>query len=368
MAPTNRKKRIAGSLIMILMLGLCSCSSSSDSVSTAEYIQSSQSTGGGYQTAEVYEGSFDIEFTSEARVMYNKSQQLTWENGEDRYGEILVQQGQMVKKGDVLATFEVTSVSDSQIMEMQLAIQEAETSLSKTTQRYEEAIAKKQESMAELKDEDYQIAALELQKLRSEYAGQIAQAQYQKSQMQKALDELLEKKADNQLVAPFDGRISYVARNIQKGNKVEAGASIMIIEDLSSRVIVFTNNNYYGSVPYLSKVTLTDRVSKKEYTGTIICCGNVSEGESDNVIIELDTPLGDDWEGMFFEVKGYITQKSKVTLVDKKAIKTERNDSYVFVLTESNAIYKTYVSVGGDNGKDAWITEGLTPGQTVLIE
>ena len=48
---------------------------------------------------------------------YTKSENLVWERADDRYLEVLVVQNQDVKKGDVLATFTVESVSEADILE-----------------------------------------------------------------------------------------------------------------------------------------------------------------------------------------------------------------------------------------------------------
>ena len=367
MAPNKRNQILAG-ILALTLLAASGCTSGQSGESTAEYIEPGKVTGSGYKTAQVYEGDFNVAYTSEAMIDYSNKQQLRWDNAEDRYGELLIQSGQTVKKGDVLATFEVTSVSDADILERQLALQEAQTSLNQITQSYENSMAKKRESMEKLTGREYEIASLELQKLQSEYAQRTEEARYQVEKAQKLLTELEEKKADNQLLAPFDGRISYVSRSFQKGNKVDAYTTILEIEDLSSQIITFTNESRDGYVRYLSKVTLTDRLTDKEYEGTVVSCGSVTGSDRDTVIVELDEPVSEEWESRFMKADGFIMQKKQVTLVSSDAVKTEGNSSYVYVLAESNAAYKTYVTIGGISGGIAWVLDGLTPGQTVILE
>lgn len=368
MAPNKKRKIVAGSLALLMMVSISGCTSLSEHENISEYIQSGKVTGNGYKTTEVYTGSFEVAYEADASVSYTKTEGLYWENSQDRYDEILVSNGDMVKKGDVIATFEVTSVSEADILERTLAVEEAESSLSKTIQNYESAIAKKKESMKDLSGYDYQIAQVELNKLKSQYAQQVEEAEYQIANLQEALDELLERKENNQLLAPFDGRIAYVSREFQKGNKVDVGTPIVQINDLDSQVLAFRNSNYQGTVPYLSKVTLTDRTTKEEYTGTVVSCANVTGNANDDVIVQLDTELPEGKENVYFKVDGYIMQKENVTLVASDAIKSEGNDNYVYVLNENNATYKVYVTVGGSSDGVTWIIEGLTAGQTVVIE
>ena len=126
---------------------------------TAEYIESANVKAGAYRTEEVYRGDFQVTYKADAMFHYTKSENLVWESADDRYLEVLVVQNQDVKKGDVLATFTVESVSEADILERQLAIEEANASMSRIVSQYEEAITKKQESMSSLEGTAYQSGA-----------------------------------------------------------------------------------------------------------------------------------------------------------------------------------------------------------------
>ena len=368
MVPNKRKRILACGLAVLMMTGLSGCTTMKVQESTAEYMQSGKVTGSGYKTTQVYEGSFDIPYEADASVVYTKSQYLYWESSQDRYVELMVSAGDMVKKGDVLATFEVSSVGESDILERTLAVEEAQASLNRVIESYTTTIAAKKDSMLLLEGYDYQIAELELKKLESEYAQRVAESEHYVAQAQKALNELQERKGNSELLAPFDGRISWVGRDFQKGNKVKAGSPIMQIEDLDSQLLEFRNSNYKGTVPYLSTVNLTDRVSGEEYTGTVVSCGNVTGTAEDTVLVELDSELPEGKDSVYFKANGYIAQKTKVILVDSAAVKTAGTESYVHVLNENNATYRAYVTVGDTVGGVTWIIDGVSPGQTVIIE
>ncbi len=368
MAPNKKKRVLVGGMAFLMLITVSGCTGMAEHESTAEYIQSGKITGRGYKTTEVYEGSFDIPYEADATVTYTKSQNLYWESSQDRYVELLVSVGDMVKKGDVLATFEVSSISEADIMEREMAVQEAQTALNRTIQSYEERIAAKQKAMKTLEGADYTIAELELAKLKSEYSQRVVEGEHQVAQMQELLSEIRNKKANNELLAPFDGRIAGISREFKEGNKVKVGSPIVTIEDLDSQLLVFRNSNYKGTVPYLSKVTLTDRVSGEEYTGTVVSCANVTGAEVDDVLVELDTKLPEGKDNVYFKATGYIAQKEKVILVDEAAVKTEGTDSYVHVLDDNNATYKAYVTVGDTVAGVTWIIDGIEPGQSVVIE
>lgn len=368
MAPNKKKRVLAGGIALLMLVTVSGCTSMAQQESTAEYVQSGKVTGRGYETTEVYEGSFEIPYEADATVTYTKSQALYWESSQDRYVELLVTPGDMVEKGDVLATFEVSSISEADILERELAVQEAQTALNRTIRSYEERIAAKKKAMETLEGADYTIAELELAKLKSEYSQRVAEGEHQVGQMQELLSEIRDKKASNELRAPFAGRISGVSREFKEGNKVKTGSPIVTIEDLDSQLLVFRNSNYKGTVPYLSKVTLTDRVSGEEYTGTVVSCANVTGAEMDEVLVELDTELPEGKDNVYFKATGFIANKEKVILVDEQAVKTEGTDSYVHVINDNNATYKAYVTVGDTVGGVTWIIDGVEPGQVVVIE
>ena len=365
----NKKKTISCTLAAMLLLTAGGCSREAAYQSTAQYIELGSVTGSGYRTETVYQGDFEISFSTNAQIVCLKQEKLYWENAEDRYGELMVQEGQEVKKGDVLATFEVTSVSDADILEKELAIQNAEASLAKIHTRYQETIANKHESLKGLESYDYQIAKLELEKLKSEYAQQVAESERQAEIMRKSLQELQERKEGGRLLAPFDGRVQSINRSFQKGNKVAAYETLIVLEDTSSRAIYFVNNSAFGTVPYLSTVELYDKWAKKSYTGTVVSCAHVTGQKMDEVIVQPDDTsiMLSDSVG-FLEVTGNLVKKSDVVLVSSNAVKKEGTSYYVFVLGENNSMQKVYISVGGENAGVTWVTEGLEPGQIVVLE
>ena len=185
---------------------------------------------------------------------------------------------------------------------------------------------------------------------------------------QEALNELQEKKAASQLVAPFDGRITYVNGDMVKGNKVEPYTTLITIEDLSSQVITFTNTSAFGKVPYQSTVTLVDRRTQEAYTGKVVSCSRVTGEENDNVIVEPDSPIETTEYMTSFEASGTLVYEPNVLLITTEAVREEGNSYYVYVVDENNATTKVYIEIGGMSEGVAWVTEGLAEGQAVLCE
>lgn len=359
------RRTLAAGLVLLMLLTGCSDGQSADIKS--EYMDPGQIAANEYRTTTVKVGDFEINYSVDSRMTYRRARFMYWLHGEDHYQDLLVENEQVVEKGQVLATFEV-DVSPADILERELAVTEAQGSLSSLATSYESRIAAKQTAMASLEGTEYDIAAAELNQIQSEYSQAAAAARARVSQAQKALDKLKQRQAENSLVAPYDGIVMYVARSYRAGDTVDTRDPVVVIAEIDSRAINFTNNNTFGSVPYMSPVSIIDQKSKKEYTGTVVSCRTVTGSEEDDVWVTVDQPLaGDELLGAV-RISGTILKKTGVLLIDAKALKQEGNQYYVLVLKGTSVVSKTYVKVGGQNGGTVWISEGLEEGQTLVIE
>lgn len=357
--------------ILVLALAAClaltGCSSSQNIDVKSEYMDPGQIARNEYRTTVVTKGDFEINYSVDSRMTYRHAQFMYWEHGEDHYLDLLVENEQVVTKGQVLATFEV-SVSAADILERELAVTEAQGSLSSLQSSYESRIASKQSSMAGLEGIDYDIAASELEQLRDEYAQAAAAARYRITTAQASLDRLRKRQNEDSLVAPFDGVVMYTARNYRSGDTVTTWEPVVVVAEIETRAINFVNNNVFGSVPYMSTVSVVDQKTKKEYTGTVVSCRAVTGSEEDNVWVLIDQELSNDELLGAIRITGTILKKTDVLLIDSKALKQEGNRYYVLVLQGTSVVSKTYVKVGGQNGGTVWISEGLEEGQILVIE
>ena len=352
-------------LVLCILLG--GCSSAKDSDIRSEYMDPGAIAQNEYRTTTVTRGDFEITYQIDSKMTYRHARFMYWEHSDDHYGELLVANEDIVKKGQVLATFDV-NVSEADLLERELAVMEAQASLSSAQSSYESRISAKQASLAGLEGAAYDIAAKELEQLRAQYSEAVASGWYRINVAQAAYDRLKKRQNENSLVAPFDGIVMYVSRRYRSGDNVSTGEPVVVVAEISTRAISFTNTNIYGNVPYMSHVNVTDQRTKKEFTGTVVSCAAVTGAAEDEVWIEIDQELSlEDLIGAV-RINGTILKKSGVLLIDAKALKKEGNRYYVLVLQGSSAVSKTYVKVGGQNASSVWITEGLEEGQVLVIE
>jgi len=196
-----------------------------------------------------------------------------------RVGEILVQEGDFVKAGDVLATMQVQTLqaqlrearaqrlqavntvasaraqaamreSDKVAMQAQVRRAEAELDAARRRQARSEALAREGATSAQVLDDDRArtrsaeaaIAAARAQVASADAAIAAAQAQVVSAQSQvEAIDATIERIEaeieDSQLRAPRDGRVQF--RVAQPGEVLGAGGRVLNLIDLSDVYMTF---------------------------------------------------------------------------------------------------------------------------------
>lgn len=371
MAKYKRKHRCLLMMAIILVMLMSGCGTTTQYESSAQRIPAEdvaeERIDDTYETVRVYEDSFRIEFQTEATVEYTLSRELYWQETGDTYGQLLVSKGDIVKKGDVLATFYGSEDDELEVLEASIAVQEAQNSLNQTRQTYDELISAKQKSIANLSGEEYEIACLELSEMELEYEKRVLDGQYRITTMQKNLSRIQEEKGNKELVAPYDGKISMVSRSFKEGTFVDAQTPIVEIYDLDSRVLALKGGSFTSEVNYLSQVELSDPETQEKYTGTIVSCPQVTGSSGSKVIVRMNDEFPDGKDEIDFQVKGVLIDEKKATLVESRAIQSGANRNYVYVMGENHAKYKVYVTVAKSHNNITWISEGIVPGQIVLV-
>lgn len=364
-------KRNKTHLLLLLLLALClslfsGCQKSSEGASTAEYLTGSASAASSYRLVESYLGDFSLDFSIDGQMMPMVLDYLYWEHSGDKYEKVLVDEYNYVKAGDVLATFEI-GISEADVLEKELAVVAAEAALTEVESRFAVSLASARSAVSGQSGYGYTLASLELQQVESQYAQSLAAANHRLEGAKRDLEELKKRREENSLIAPFDGIVGYALRYYTPGNYVNPDNPIVVLGDMSKRMVTMVNKSPYGSVPYGAKVTLEDLRNQKTYTGTVISCKEVSGRAEDEVVVEVDEKVGADELTGAIRVRGSLIHKENVVLIDKAALKEEGTNYYVRILREG-VVRKTYVSVGGINGSVAWITGGLSEGETLVIE
>lgn len=265
--------------------------------------------------------------------------------------ELPVEEGQHVKKGDLIAQI--------QKRDFQTALEEARAlnlQAEKQFSRYKELYAKKQVSRA-----DYD---------RYRAARDVARAQ---------LEDARNRLADTSLRAPFDGIIS--KRFVENFQKVQANEPIVNLQDIT-RIEILVN------VPELLMADLRDKkqlkitasfesIPGKEYELTIKEYSTQADPATQTyqVVFAMDQPKeANILPGMTAMVSANVSSEENgsdqtIIIPAIAVMDAPGNKPYVWLLDrEKNTVHKAPVTIGRLQGsKNIVIKEGLKGGETLIV-
>lgn len=336
-----------------------------DVIAGEQLLMSSQ---GNYEIAAVQKGDYVKESQGSASVVYPIRTELSWENGSARYDEILVRKGDVVKEGEVLATF-VIEESDVELQELKLKLQRTEEQFEKEKQERLTAIAKaKEDAKEELNAHRLTIAEQNIEKLQISYEKYIYQTEKEIANLKEQMEEISEILEDNQLVAPYDGIIESVI-TYNQGDKVTAGKTLITM--YSTEGYLLKADGAEGKLRYNMDVTIeTGRKNdRKTLTGKVIAASNIlpTTVSQSYTVIQVDGNVSPDTFVQSIQYKGNTEELRDILLVKKKAVHTEDKKNYVYTW-ENETVLKRFVVKGLNNLEDIWILDGLSEGQSVILD
>lgn len=309
-----------------------------------------------YQKVE--KGNAAVVFPYGAALSMDKSAKLQ---------QILVSSGDLVEAGDVIAVFEPEN-RDTERADLQLRLQRAQEALETGKQDRLEAIAEMEEDNAKLQGYELKIAEVQLEKLRISYEQFVYSQQRTINSIAKSLAEVNEVVSENVLVAPFAGKITNVSA-LFPGDQVPAGrvvASMSATEYCWGGITDKADELIYNR-DILFKYQR--RHESYELTGTIVAAPGIlpNEVSFSYALADVEAPVPLNTVEGTVEYT-FVTEEVKSALVvDRRAIHKEDGKSFVYLL-EDGVVKKRYVQVASNNTEVAWILDGLTEGQSVMVE
>lgn len=278
------------------------------------------------------------------------------------------------KEYDIKYDTDLTSESDikaarkdayDRLEDAEATLKEAEYNLEFQTS--EAALTKDQTvTKAETADTTYEM---ELRSLDNSVASKQLAAQTLQDQIAKQ-QTYLEK---NTIVAPCDGIVSSV--NAGAGDEVQAGTAVATISD-SANVYVYISvaqDDITGITLDQACTVTMDAFEEVAFSGvvdsiTTTPARSASSSASYNVTIQLQGDTAQVYEGMSGSATLITRQAKDVLYVTTRTIYEKDGASYVKVKEADGSISEVPVTTGFSDGRNVEITDGLTEGQTVLIE
>lgn len=182
-----------------------------------------------------------------------------------------------------------------------------------------------------------------------------------------------------QVEAPFDGKVSQV--EVTQGNLVQSGPNAPVLTTLVSNdeiyadfevdeqtYITFVRSNSSGDKPIPVRMTLT--ADEKEYQGEIHSFDNRIDPASGTIRARalFDNKDGSLLPGMFASVKIGSPSKQDKILISDRAIGTNQDRKFVYVVGEDNMTAYREVSLGENLLGRTEVLEGLEVGERIVSD
>jgi membrane fusion protein (multidrug efflux system) len=253
---------------------------------------------------------------------------------------ILVEEGQRVKAGQVLARLETDR--------LRLEVARAKASLDQLEQDFKRNASVYQRNL--VSREAYERSKFELDGARAAY--DLARL---------ALDE-------SEIKSPFAGVVSL--RYIKVGNMIQAGSPAFRVTKMDSlQAQIYVPERDIDKLAAGQSTTLTvDAWPQKTFKGSILRVNPVVDASTGTVKVTVAmAPEQPELKpGMFGRVEILYDRRENALLIPKDAVLTEDAQQSVFVVTEGRA-HRRNIKVGYSDAEHYEVIDGLKPGDQLVV-
>jgi RND family efflux transporter MFP subunit len=364
--------------ILLITLALCSVSILSLSCPKPDTESAPEQ-----QVATVQRGNLTVDITASGNLALSRMEDLAFDIPgrveEITVAEILVEEGDSVEEGQLLAKLDTSEWNDvlinleRDLLQAEIDLKNAELALDKAEAQTITLITGDIVYAESFDDEEIDILELRVE---------LAEAKLEDAQ--EALEEALEKSPE--VTAPFDGFITKV--NVEGGDEILTGTVAVQLADpekfeadiLVSEMDIFQvklGGDATVQIDAMQMLILPAKVTHISPTATIQSGvvnykvkvelepleGIMPEGQMPAMIFE-DFQLR---EGLTVTVSIIMQEKSDVLLVPNGAITTRGRQTYVQVMSADGTIEERAITTGISNWQYTEVTEGLSEGEQVVV-
>jgi membrane fusion protein, multidrug efflux system len=290
-------------------------------------------------TAHAVKKEFAHEVQALGTLRANESVDITAKVA-DRVAAIHFNEGQQVRKGDVLIELDNT--------EARADLAAAEAAASDSRSQYKRS------------QELYQTKALseaQLDQLQATLLANEARVAAARSRL-----------ADRVITAPFNGRVGL--RNVSLGGLVSPGGVITTLDDLSVVKLDFSVPEVFLATlqPGLSVEARSTAYSNASFTGRVASVDTRVDPSTRAVTIRalIDNKDGRLRPGMFMTVK-LVRPEGDALMLPEQAIVPENDQHYVYVIADGRA-HKREIKIGRRRPGEVEVLQGLTADEGVVVD
>lgn len=383
--PRVTKSLVAIACMTVLLTG-CSLFPKEEPMLAPPLVEPVQVT---YEVAEVTKGTITKSIKGSSTFTTVDKKELSFPETKGlRLMSFAVSNGELVKKGQVLAELDATELERS-IEMARYEVEKAKLELQEAQQdnKYDVEEARLNVVKAEMnaKVSETKLAQIELDQARLKLAElqdpkrrelQIERAKLNVKQREMDLSSLQKRLADTKLVAPMDGVVLFVS-NEQVGDEVDAYQPLVTIGDPNKLFIIYTAPEREALKDVKDGVKATIKLPD----------GTMEEGVVVQTPLNVPDQLPEDLKRLYQRsiliapakpIKGMevgssvvfeivIDQQEDAVIIPIKALRAFNERQYVQVL-EENVKKEVDVTVGIKTATEAEIINGLQPGQLVILD
>lgn len=359
--------RIKRSGLILLCLCLLPAAALSESVNllSSELIQAETAN---YQTSLLEKGTYRQIYSVAAAEYYPHTYHLRFETDGAKFNEYLVKRGDEVRKGDALASFTLET-DEVALTSQRMALKQAQDALEDQILEREEALEALQEALVNAQSQ-YERQLLTLRIARAELATE--QYVYQQERAIRALEdsiaEMEEKKAGNVLVAPVDGVVQDTAY-MRAGDRISSSQVMVTLYRTDDMLLRIENPNGYFRYGMDVTVEMGAANEREEFSGRVVGADTLvpSAQKRGYAYVRLDA-LDGDTKLRKPNVYGTSSYLEGVDLLPRRAVGLEGGKYYVTLLN-NGVTGKRYVNcIINNNAQQAWIVQGLEPGDEIVVD
>lgn len=350
-----------------------------------------------YRQTTVMRGDLMLEKT--VRCVYASARQETYSFplGGLYIDKIYVSEGDLVKRGDLLAELEKGSLAE-QISEREYALRALQIRQAKLPEiqsleltRQDAIIAGMNERIANLMTqagiagrEEQKSALIDqanetlIQRLELEEKQDDIRETHERQLQEMAdsvyiagirLKELKEELQERQIYAGISGTIIYVQK-VKEGERSVKGRNMIAVADLDK--VVFTVKGEDAQY-FPAGMQVTVLCGRKEYPALVVEASEFglaqSPEDSDPIAyLQLLQPDPTLENGVSGSVNVILDQREDVMYLDRKAVKTADGKHFVYMLDEKGLRIRQEITTGLEAGNYVEIISGLAEGDSVILE
>lgn len=321
----------------------------------------------GENTYTVAYGNVTVEKESKASLIYPAKTVIRYEGQTAAYVSSSVKHGQSVEAGDLIMTVapEINPVD----------IEEKERELDRLKTNLEDEIQLKNSVLSALRNRrdsvwwnywEYQKSDLEIQKEELDLEYETALRKREISRKEKELKKLRDALNAVEIRTPVSGIVTNLIVP-EEGAVIQNDMLICFIEDPSFLRIKSASCPF----PFGSQVQITGSLKGEPLKADAVITGSSSvENIDTNQFRSYITPTDPE---LSFEsiqnlsISGTVCELKNVLLVPTKAVHSDSEGDFVYLLTDSGSRLKQYIKTRIVNSDWTWVICGLSEGQTVTF-